>query len=339
MPISDNLSKIPWSEQTRSSYEVWYAIVNHPTLLKAFWFRYSLLARPNSPPEGRLWAIYFDEEDFKQPEVNDKQFLITQTFPWSEIQFSEEGGVQFGPHFLHHHRAGGSISGKNRQVSWNFTWTPAPQCHRPVANAFLYSLMSKSIHLTPNSQIQMNGELIINGEKIEFSQAPAHQGHTYGTQMPLGWIWGQCSQFNESDQACFEGVALYKKKSHPFPPARNSFYLHYQGKEYAFNRWFQILRTNQSQGTLPLWNFEARHPELWLRGNIRLRPAKFAHVAYLTPNDQFLFNHNDCLAQIQLTLYHPHETKPFQTLTSKRANLEFVFREGSRKDFEPHYIL
>lgn len=339
MPLSDNLAKISWSEQTRSHYEVWYAIVNHPSQLKAFWFRYSLLARPKLPPEGRLWAIYFDEEDYKRPEVDAKQFVLTQPFSWSEVRLSDQGGVHLGANFIHHHSSQGTIVSSERTIAWNFTWSPATRTLCPVGNSWVYSLLSKSRHLTPNSHIQMNGELVINGEKVLFTNAFAHQGHTYGSQMPLGWIWGHCSHFNESVDACFEGIALYKGQSHPFPPARNSFYLFYQGKEYTFNRLFQILRTNESQGTLPLWNFEARHPELWIRGNIRLRPAKFAHVAYLTPNDDFLFNHNDCLAQIQLSLYHPKELKPFKILTSERANLEFVFREGSRKDFDPQYTL
>jgi hypothetical protein len=335
MPLSDNLAHFSWTAETRSAYEVWYTIVNHPHERKAFWFRYSLLALQNRPPEGRLWAIYFEEEENPHEESVLLPQIWTQTFPHSEIQLQPSGGVSFGKeHFFSHHCAQGAFG----DIAWKFEWEPALRCKTPVANLWLAKMFSRSFHQTPNSNIRISGTLTKQGQPLIFTTAPAHQGHTYGTKMPLGWVWGHCSAFREAPEACFEALALYKGRSHPHRPRISSFSLHYQGRDYFFNRLVQLFR-NRSHAVLPLWLFEGKHPELEIKGQMRLRPAKFAKVAYQAPDRSILFNHNDCLAQIELRLYRPKESQPFQTLTSDHANLEFVFREGSLSDFEPHYPL
>lgn len=336
MPFQENCAQVTWTEQTRSAYENWYAIVHHPTELKAFWFRYTLLARKDAPPEARLWAAYFDEEDYVHYEVSEKQFFTTQSFPFQIVSCKPDGGISIGDHFITHQEASGTLQHKEKEISWHFHWEPAPQTRYPVHEYKLYRLFSKSFHCSPNAHIRMNGTLKIGKESLSFENAPAHQGHTFGTQMPLGWIWSECGTFEESPDAYFEGIALYKKKSHPHPPALNSFFFHFEGQDYFFNHLRQLYQ-NKSQGTLPLWNFEAVSPKLTLKGQMRLRAAKFAQVAYLTPDRKLLFNHNDCLAQIELHLYAPKSAKPFKTLTSTKASLEFVFREGSRSDFYPKY--
>src|SRR5262245_42281560 len=63
MDVREQDNRIRWQPQSRSGHvESLFLKANDPHGQRAFWLKYTILARPGQPAEISLWAVAFDGE-------------------------------------------------------------------------------------------------------------------------------------------------------------------------------------------------------------------------------------------------------------------------------------
>ncbi|MCO5315252.1 MAG: hypothetical protein M9938_03695 [Solirubrobacterales bacterium] len=180
-PLAD--PRFPDVATDRGHYESWYLKAGDRDRGLAIWIRYTVHKRPGRLPEGSLWFTLFDVEA-------ERPFAVKQTagpgsaIPGSGCFLEVEGLGSFGPD-----RAAGTISGMDREASWQLeiTGTEAPLEHLPSR---LYETgFPRTKLLTVQPAGRFSGTVEAGGRKVELDGWPGMIGHNWGVRHAERWIW------------------------------------------------------------------------------------------------------------------------------------------------------
>ena len=290
-------SYLDWGEQPTGQYENWYGIVHHQREPLAFWYRYTLTAfEKGRPPEARLWSVLFDKTRPSDNLVRTIRFDLEQTRLSTAPFCLELGGLgSLTPQMAAGHQASdGSV------LSWELSFGPATMTYASVPLPSIAQAPSGNLS---NNNLKANGHLVLGDRTIQFMSAPSHRGHTWGTKMPVQWIWGHCNAFENDSDAVFEGVSFESQSSEGVRPPITSFYLRYLGHNYFFSTPAHLMRTNQSTHQADLWRFSGTSGGIKLEGELYPDADQTYHVRYLDVDETELFNRNSCLGRGVLKVF------------------------------------
>ena len=337
--LVDNMPLRVWPA-SNPQYENWYGLVNHPTRRFAFWFRYTLLSTSTGVREARVWAIPVDADEPKKIRV------ATQSLPMDSFRADHaSGALSFGDAGL---VAPGKISGAVRDaqggMEWDLSFSPSTTTFLPVASEWVRKLLTSSSHRSPNSAIRISGHVTVNGERIDFKDASAHQGHTEGSRMQERWVWGRAGGFESDHDAAFEGVGIYRagKKMCSFSVAT-------QGQDFKLNTLSHLRgpalgllgRGNKTEWEPGTWRMEGGLQRRKIVVNVNATGMVPTKVRYMDTNGEpkfiSMFPLASCAVSITPSIAGGNVSS---TLLSKgRANMEFSSPTplvGTADEYLPH---
>src|SRR5206468_11509277 len=96
-------------------------------------------------------------------------------------------------------RAEGSVAGDGHQASWRLAWPTGEPTYRLLPDWMYRGSFAPTKPFSPNVATRATGELIVDGERIELSAAPAQQGHLFGTRHAERWAWAHCDALDGED--------------------------------------------------------------------------------------------------------------------------------------------
>ncbi|MFB6164781.1 MAG: tocopherol cyclase family protein [Haloarculaceae archaeon] len=205
----DNRPAFAWPPSSPGSpaREVWYGLVSHPHRPLALWFRYTLLSTTDGHRECRVWGALTDAESGARSCFGTRgrslEELALSTAPF-RFDAGDAGRLTSGG-------ARGTVDTPAGPLSWDLAWEPDAVSFTPLRSRRLTDLASRVLgtgkHWSRNQSIRLSGEVTLDGEPIEFADAPGHQGHTVGRSAPARWRWLHANDF-PTDGLAVEALAL-----------------------------------------------------------------------------------------------------------------------------------
>jgi len=320
------LSAIKKSEVQRAFYKNWYIKLIDPTTHQAFWLKFNVLSTSNGFRRiAEVWAIYFQKSN---KEV--KKVALKQTYPIESFLASDQTDIRIGDSELLPNRTRGSVTSKGNSIQWDLHLMPARESSiRFVPNILTKTKIIRNSIVTLCEEMLFSGTAIINGEIIQWKEAPGMQGYLDGSRNNHSWIWGHCNSFideqGNSSPFAFEGFSTRAKLGPFVIPRLSSFYFYYQGKHYHFKTLREALYI-KSKHNLNEWTFQADRDDLSFRGYAKAEHKDFAGLTFEDTNGSYLYCTHSELAEMKIHVYRKGKLEA--TLTSPgTAGFEIVSRE------------
>ncbi|MBI4924385.1 MAG: hypothetical protein HY843_00555 [Bdellovibrio sp.] len=298
----------------KSYQEVWYLKLNDPKTQKALWLRFTLLLTKSGYKKiAETWAIFFQKKE-ETGEI--QKTALKQTFPISEfssIQNENLIKIIIGNSFLTSFHTKGQIQAKGQSLEWDLDMKPLTTNQFDlVPSSLSKSKLVKNTALTVYENLSFSGDLILQGEKHRFENAPGMQGHLAGTKNGHSWVWAHCNYFLDDHgnraPVVFEGLSARAKLPFAIPsPKLSTFYFLYRENEFPANTLWSAIR---SKSTLNFteWSFETEHRDLEgnnliFKGQIKAELKSFAGITYEDTDGSFLYCANSKLAEMILVVF------------------------------------
>ncbi len=324
-----NMPYFDWSEDIdKPQREVWYSLVTTPDRKKSLWYRFTLLSTSKGHREARIWLGLTDREN------QEHQFFDTEKHRLDEVDISEPFRLEIDDSVLTNHSVEGSIDTSIMDAEWRMEYEPDSFFFTPLRSKELTDMAEKTMgagrHWSANQSVRMDGWIEFDDERIEFSDAPGHQGHTVGRSAPDRWSWLHCNSFDED--AVIETLNL---------DGRLSICLRLGDEAYQLNKMEHIMGPKASENRVDevgRWSYKGSGEGLDLEVAVEVDyPELWKHVTYLTPDDTKRYLNHCSLSDISVTYRLETEdgwSEPV-TLESDAARAEWAERE---KTIEGEYI-
>jgi hypothetical protein len=166
-------------------YESFYLKAARPGGGQGLWIRYTVHKRPGAEPRASLWLTVFDAE---APSTR----AAKATVGGAELSVPDGGFIRIGDAVLEPGRARGSIDLPERAASWDLRFAEGaePLLHLPSERLYRTRL-PKTKFLSPYPVTSFDGELVIDGERLELAAWPGMIGHNWGSEHAERWVWIQ----------------------------------------------------------------------------------------------------------------------------------------------------
>lgn len=311
--------------------EVYYSLVTTRDGDVAFWYRYTLISTESGVREARTWAglTRRDGEGFFTSEASDIEY----------VSFDEPFELSFDASRLTYEGAEGELDTEEAEVSWSFQYEPDDVTFTPLRSEKLTDLAEKYLgsgrHWSANQSVEMTGEVEVDGETVEFRDAPGHQGHTVGASSPDSWSWIHCNGFDGDDDAVLEVLEVEGKLSLCFRR---------DGEVHMLNRLKHVVgpTASESRHNEPGdWTLEAKGEGVKLETSVEVDdPGKYRKAAYLTPDDTSRYVAHSSLTPLRVR-YRVEDGGGWsgpRELTSDSARVEWADRTppvGAKDEYSP----
>jgi len=306
--------------------EVWYSLVTHPERDLGFWYRYTLLSTESGHREGRLWAALTDREN---PE---RSCFLSRSVAPDDVGYSTDpfllvldDGEQTHRGAHGHIGANHDRDGDDIDVAWQFSYAPDSETYSPLRSRRLTNLLARFAgggkHWSVNQSVRMDGTLRLGGpggERIEFDDAPGHQGHTLSSHPPEKVTWVHCNAFDDPSvalEALYAGGML-------------SLCLRRDGEVHALNRLKHVVGpwANETTHVEPgEWRFEGSGEGISVSVRVGADEDHWQRVAYRAPDDTLRYNAHCSLSSVELS--YDVTDGPTRTLAADAGRAEWVTAE------------
>lgn len=336
----DNRPWFRWPPQPpRPQYDLWYAVVQHPTQPLALWFRYTLLQCTAGRSEARLWAIVSDETG------TGRSVLTSQRFDLAAVSFDPERfGLQLADAgSFCNGRATGRLASDHGEVGWDLGFEPAGRTFAMLADRRLQLRLAPTGYLTPNMGVRASGEFWVGDQRVGLDRAPMTQGHLFGRRMVDHFVWCTCPSFDNAPGCHFEAIAGRRILG----SVMMSCQLVLDGEVHAFNTLPDLVGGLVGLGSgasgrfeLGRWHFRARHRDIIVEGDVIGDRAPYKLVRYLSPDGSSRYNNHQSRASMVLRVRRVDGTSR-ELICSERASFDFVASQPApgcaEHDYRPHF--
>lgn len=300
--------------QAAGHYESFFQRANHPTRPMAFWIRYTIFSPQNHPENtvGELWAIYFDGE-------TGNHVALKKEIPFKECVFkTDEFFVKVGDSILEPGWLRGSIASGEHSISWDlgFSGEAEPLFLLPL-NSYKRRLPKAKV-LVGMPLAKYNGQISVNGKRIEVADWIGSQNHNWGSKHTDHYAWGQVAGF-DNDPLSFLEVATARLKIGPFwTPFMTVLVLRHRGEEIALNNLTEAIRAKASIKYFN-WNFKSETNKVSVEGTISASREAFVGLRYNNPPGGSKYCLNTKIASCELKITHKQsgQSGRIETLSSK----------------------
>lgn len=319
-----NDPRLDWpTEPGTPGREIWYSLVSHSERDMAFWYRYTLLSTKGGHREGRLWAALTDCE---RP---DRSTFVSRRVPPAEVEAGTDpfvlavGSGQQTDRGAHGRVDGTdpAASGDEVAVSWQFAYDPddAP-AFTPLRSARLMDALARlgsGQHWSANQSVSMEGTVRVGDQRIDFEDAPGHQGHTVSTNPPERVAWLHCNAFPDEDVA-LEALNV---------GGTVAICLRRDGTVHQLNRLRDLVGPwgNRTIEIEPgIWAFRGTGDEVSVEVRVEADTDHWQRVAYRAPDDSYRYNAHCSLSDVELSFEADGDER---TLRSNQGRAEWVTAE------------
>ncbi|MGY1803614.1 hypothetical protein ACI78T_10055 [Blastococcus sp. SYSU D00922] len=177
----DTAPRWPRLPAGRGHYESYYLRAVDRDQPRGLWIRYTVLVPPDGPPTGQLWFTLFDRTAPRPWAIRvDVGEPATGDGAWIRL-----GESTFGPTELV-----GAAAVDGRRVSWSLRHSSAEAPLRHLPRDWMYSSRQpRTKLLSPSPSALVDGEVEVDGRRIDVSGWVGMVGHNWGEEHAEEWIW------------------------------------------------------------------------------------------------------------------------------------------------------
>ncbi|MCX4241173.1 hypothetical protein [Paraliomyxa miuraensis] len=322
MPTRDELNRCRYDGSDRGHYESWFQRANHPSRPLAFWIRYTIFSPAGRPNDavGELWAIWFDRE-------RRRIVAVKEVHPLAECELSRSGlSARIGAATLDDASLQGRAHHADHELQWSLRYAgdEAPLLLLPAS---LYeAALPKAKALVGTPLARYDGELHVDGERIEIDGWVGSQNHNWGRQHTDHYAWGQVAGFDDDPTAFLELSTARIRLGPLWTPFLTPLVLRLGGREHALNSVGRALRAHGRFRPFE-WRFSSHGPEVRIEGTISAAASDFVALRYDDPPGGTKVCLNSKVAACRLLVEQPGQP-PRRLETEYRAAFEILSDEA-----------
>ncbi len=276
----DDANAPRWRPGTRAGhYESWFQRANHPSRPEAFWIRHTLFA-PKGRPEaavGELWAVHF---------APDRTTAVKEVHPLAACRFAKQGlDVRIGAARLSDGKLSGGATLGDHRIEWDLRWSKADRPLLLLPERLYSGPFPKAKALVPAPNARYEGELRIDGERLEVGGWPGSHNHNWGTKHTDEYAWGQVAGFDEAPEAFLELSTARLRLGPVRTPWLTPLVLRLDGVEHRLSGVLRAALRNRGhydQASLR-WRFSASGGGAQVEGVIDASAEQFVGLPYDNP--------------------------------------------------------
>jgi hypothetical protein len=283
---------VRWDQGPSPFYEVWYLIAVEPSTGDGFWVRYTLLNPLSGRPEtgATAWFGYTCRSD------PTRSVAITQTCGTGSfaapaggmsLRFAAPSGDRpdATPDCVWNERElSGAIAASpatgGHSASWTLRFTADAVVAHRLMPGWLRRFSDRRTALTiPYPRLVVDGEVTVDGRRIDLRGAAGHQAHHWGRARADAWDWAHCAHFEDDPDAVVEALA-----PHVAGGNRLTFVnLHLRDRVYRCERVGEVARNRSSSG-LGWWRFVGNEAGTRIEAEFVVAPDLLLPFTYVAPS-------------------------------------------------------
>jgi hypothetical protein len=312
-------NRIRWSSGSKAGHvESLFLKANDPEAPRAFWLKYTLLARPGRPAESSIWAVAFDAQ---RGHVAAKQTHPAQKSTHREAPFS----VSAPEFLLDRGQVRGAVSGRGHEIRFDLRHTELSGPHRPFPWPWMYTAgLPRFKILTPYPAERFSGTLSVDGREWVVQGWPGMQGHNWGRAHSERYAWAHCCALEGAPESWFEGFSAKIRLGPLTTPFLTLVSLHHEGKTWTPQSFGSFLSPVEVGYTH--WRFRAPGSGFVLSGEVAVAVDRMVGLVYENPTGEASCCLNSKLARCVVRLERPG-APPLELRSEQGAALEVLVRE------------
>jgi hypothetical protein len=301
-------------------YESFYLKLTQPGGGRGAWIRHTVHKRPGEEATCALWFVLFDSSA-AGPRATKRQFGA------DELAAGPDTYIRVADAALTDGRAAGRVETSALEVKWDLTFADEHKPFRHLPRDFLYNApLPKTKFLSPYPDAVFDGQIELDGERIEVEGWRGMVGHNWGAEHAERWVWIQGSGFEgRSPEDYFDMAVGRIKVGGATTPWVGNGMLMLDGKPHRLGGFGHIPSTQVSEEPTNA-DFELKGKGAKVRGSVRAPAKDFVAWIYADPVGP---EHNTLNCSISdLELHVELDGRPAETLrVSGAAAYEFGTRD------------
>ncbi|MEM9192677.1 MAG: hypothetical protein AAGF12_26120 [Myxococcota bacterium] len=281
--------------QPHGHYESFFVRANHPVQPLGFWIRYTLFSPAGAPERaiGERWAMFFDGMTGDHAAAKDE-------LPLRQCMFDAGGfAIRIGSAWLDDRSLAGQAKGRD-VLRWNLRYGSG---HTPLfllPRRLYDGPLPKAKALVGQPGARFDGELVVNGRRIDIRGWRGSQNHNWGSEHTARYAWGQVVGFDDAPDAFLE-VATAKLRMGRRSTSLTPMVLRLEGEEHRLNG---IGRALNSTGRYRpfAWDFCAEDRRVSIAGTISATREDFLALRYYDPPGGLKYCLNTKIANCELVV-------------------------------------
>jgi hypothetical protein len=314
-------ARFPEVPEKAGHYESFYLKLTQPGGGRSTWIRHTVHKRPGERPTCALWFVLFDA-DAAGPRATKRQFGA------EELSADPEKYIRVADAALTDGRARGRIQTPALDAGWDLAFSDDHEPFHHLPRDFLYRApLPKTKFLSPYPDAVFNGQIELDGERIEVEGWRGMMGHNWGAEHAERWVWVQGSGFEGRSAEDYFDMAVGRiKVGGATTPWVGNAMLMLDGVPHRLGGFGHIPSTQVSEEPTAA-SFELKGSGVALSGRVSAPAKDFVAWIYADPVGP---EHNTLNCSISdLELRVERDGRPAETLTvSRSAAYEFGTRDS-----------
>lgn len=318
---------IRWKAGDKGGHvESFFLKANAPLGGKALWIKFTIYSPVGRPEQtvAESWAICFDGE-------TGKHVAVKSAIPIGQAALGyERFNLVFGPSALRAGHTEGRIETGDDSISWKLSFSRSSRVLKPFPLEKMYEWpLPKSKLVSPYPNEIFEGEMEVNGQKIQVKQWPGMQGHNWGKQHAERYAWVHCNAF-QSDPAdtFFEGLSAQVKVGPFTTPLLTLLCLRHRGEDIFF-RGVRNLLNKKVRLDYTSWRFKADNGKYILEGTFEAPREDMVGLYYANPDGSMTHCLNSKIARGRLDLTSRENGAKVCLSAPRHAALEVATKDAA----------
>jgi hypothetical protein len=313
-------ARFPEVPEKAGHYESFYLKLTQPGGGKAAWIRHTVHKRPGEQATCALWFVLFDA-DAAGPRATKRQFGV------DALSAPPDSYIQVADATLTDGRANGRVETEALEARWDLTFSDTHEPFHHLPRDFLYrARLPKTKFLSPYPDAVFNGQISLDGERVDVQDWRGMIGHNWGAEHAERWVWVQGSGFEgRSPEDYFDMAVGRIKVGGATTPWVGNGMLFLDGQAHRLGGFGHIPSTQVTEEPTGA-SFELKGKVVKVSGNVKAPAKDFVAWIYADPVGP---EHNTLNCSISdLELQVELDGRPTQTLeVSGAAAYEFGTRD------------
>ncbi len=281
MSITDShtANLVRWDPTRPGVYESHFFKANLPEEQLALWWRFTILHSRSAAPVFQLWSIVFDLSPAG------RSFAVRESFTPAQVRIDRETlETRYGVSTLRHGASEGRLDRAGHTVEWDLQWTiPEHAFHHFPYPAMYTGAVPKTKLSSPVLDGRFSGQVVLDGRRVSFQEAPGMQGHNWGTKNADHWVWVHCNAFRGAPGAVFEAVSSRIALGPVDSPQLTILHFEDAGRRTTINGPAELVRAQSRLDGLT-WRFRNHRGDAGLEGWFGAEADRFVGLPYDNPD-------------------------------------------------------
>jgi hypothetical protein len=313
-------ARFPDVPEKGGHYESFYLKLTQPGGGRGAWIRHTVHKRPGEQATCALWFVLFDG-GAAGPRATKRQFGA------DELGAPPDSYIRIADATLTDGRAVGRIDTPALDARWDLTFSDTHEPFHHLPRDFLYrARLPKTKFLSPYPDAVFNGQLELDGERIEVEEWRGMIGHNWGAEHAERWVWVQGSGFEgRSPEDYFDMAVGRIKVGGATTPWVGNGMLSLDGRAHRLGGFGHIPSTRISEEPTGA-SFELKGKDVKLSGRVTAPAKDFVAWIYADPVGPEHNTLNCSISDLELDVVL--DGRPAETLkVSRAAAYEFGTRD------------